>query len=127
MGERVPQHIQNLVVRNFCLEKKLHYMLSSTEYSMENSTLILEEVLGELNNIHGVVAYSIFQLPVDNKVRNKIYNIFLKKKKLLYFANENFVISQRSDLKRIENIWKIKKILPYCANLRINKKTLCIN
>ena len=36
MGERVLQHIQNMVIRNYCNEKKLYYLLSATEYSMQN-------------------------------------------------------------------------------------------
>ena len=33
--ERVPQHIQNLVLRNYCQVNKLHYLLSATEYAMK--------------------------------------------------------------------------------------------
>ena len=81
MGERVPQHIQNITIRNYCNDKKLYYLLSATEYSMQNSSLILEEVLNELNKIHGVIAYSLFQLPENDRSRLKILNTFIRKKK----------------------------------------------
>lgn len=123
MGERVPQHIQNMVIRNYCNEKKLHYLLSATEYSMQNSTLILEEVISELKDIHGVVAYSLFQLPEDDIMRIKILKSFLNKNKKFYFANENFIFSSKNDLKKLENIWKIKKILPNCLNIKSFKET----
>ncbi len=122
MGERVPQHIQNITIRNYCNDKKLYYLLSATEYSMQNSSLILEEVLNELNKIHGVIAYSLFQLPENDRSRLKILNTFIRKKKFFYFANENFIFSKKNDLKKIENIWKIKKILPFCLSMKSIKK-----
>ncbi len=122
MGERVPQHIQNMVIRNYCNEKKLHYLLSATEYSMQNSSLILEEVINELKNIHGIVAYSLFQLPENDIMRLKILKIFLKRKKKFFFANENFIFSSKNDLIKLENIWKIKKILPDCLTVKLFKE-----
>ena len=69
MGERVPQHIQNIVIRQYCQSMGLHFMLSSTEYSMKNSSLIFDQILDEIKNLHGVVAYSIFQLPEKQHAR----------------------------------------------------------
>ena len=40
-GRKITQHIQNIVIRQYCETMNLHYILSSTEYSMENSSLIL--------------------------------------------------------------------------------------
>ena len=37
MGERAPQHVQNIVIRDFCKKKSLSYLLSATEYRMKNS------------------------------------------------------------------------------------------
>ena len=48
MGERVPQHIQNIVIRQYCQNMGLHYMLSSTEYSMNNSSLIFSLISNKL-------------------------------------------------------------------------------
>ena len=39
MEERVPQHVQNIVIRDYCSKKDIQYLLSSTEYAMENSAL----------------------------------------------------------------------------------------
>lgn len=122
MGERVPQHIQNMVIRNYCNEKKLHYLLSATEYSMQNSSLILEQVINELKDIHGIVAYSLFQLPENDIMRLKILKIFLKKNKKFFFANENFIFSSKNDLIKLDNIWKIKKILPDCLTVKLFKE-----
>ena len=72
MGERVPQHVQNIVIRNYCEKNKFFFLLSSVEYKMENSFYMLKQVLNELKNIDGVISYSIFQLPEDDNERLKI-------------------------------------------------------
>ena len=109
MGERVPQHIQNMVIRNYCNEKKIHYLLSATEYSMQNSSLILEEVINELKNIHGIVAYSLFQLPEDDRKRQIFLKKVIKKKKFICFCSENFTLKKYADIERINVVWLIKK------------------
>ena len=50
MGERAPQHIQNIVIKDFCKKKKLKLLLSASEYSMSNSYYILEDIISNLNN-----------------------------------------------------------------------------
>ena len=50
MGERVPQHVQNIIIKDFCNKNNLNFLLSATEYSMKNSyyitLLILESNTG---------------------------------------------------------------------------------
>ena len=48
--ERVPQNVQNIVLRDYCKKKKIEYLLSSTEYTMENSSFILTEITEKYNN-----------------------------------------------------------------------------
>ena len=48
MGERAPQHVQNIVIRDYCKKKTL-ILPSATEYGMEKSYLMLEKILVELN------------------------------------------------------------------------------
>ena len=117
MGERVPQNIQNLVIRDFCEKNNLFYNLSASEYSMSNSHKILDQIIQELKNLDGIVAYSVFQLPIDNKKRYILLNQIIKKKKKIYFALENMKLFNREDLEKIENIWLIKKTLPDCLKI----------
>ena len=56
MEERVPQHVQNIVIRDYCSKKGIHYLLSATEYAMENSALILRQLINDLPIIDGIVA-----------------------------------------------------------------------
>ena len=84
MGERVPQHIQNIVIKDFCEKNNLNFLLSATEYSMKNSFFILNQLTNNLDNIFGIVAYSVFQMPYDNFKRKKIFEKILKKKKKFF-------------------------------------------
>jgi sporadic carbohydrate cluster protein (TIGR04323 family) len=36
-GERVPQHIQNIVLRDYCRRNNLKFLMSATEYAIKNS------------------------------------------------------------------------------------------
>lgn len=110
MGERVPTHVQNLVIRQFCKEKKLEYLLSGVEYAMKDSSLILENLIDDKDN-NGIIAYSLFQLPFNDEKRNDIYKKIIKKKKLLLFALEKKSVSTIEDISLVEQIWKIKKVI----------------
>ena len=114
MGERVPQHVQNLVIRDYCKKQDLQYLLSATEYAMANSHLILQQVLDELPKLDGIVFYSLFLLPEDTAERDRVIQIILKKEKTIYFAVEGLRMSNKTEQERIETIWQIKKTLPQC-------------
>ena len=111
MGERVPQHVQNLVIRNYCNQNKYHYLLSAVEYVMDGSYLILKQILQEIKNLDGIGFYSIFQLPYNDKDRIIFLEKIIKKKKFLFFCSEGFVVKNRKDVNRINTIWLIKKNL----------------
>ena len=114
LNERAPQHIQNIVIREFCKKEKLHYSLSAVEYAMKNSHKTLYQLINELRSLDGIVAYSIFQLPFNDIERNKILNKIIKKKKTFYFALEDLKVSNKNDFQKIEHIWLVKKALPHC-------------
>ncbi len=115
MGERVPQHVQNLVIRDYCERNGLHFLLSATEYAMLGSHLILEQVLGELADINGLVAYSLFQLPEDGIQRQRIYDQVLNQQKDLHFAVEGLRAKTWQECERIETLWRIRLTLPHCT------------
>ena len=77
LEERVPQSVQNLVIRDYCQRNHYKFQLSETEYSFKNSYLILESLVKKLNyNIDGLVFYSLFQLP-EKKIKGKTFiNLF---------------------------------------------------
>ena len=88
MGERVPQHVQNIVIRDYCTKNSLKYLLSESEYSMEGSYHILNNLINNLSSVNGIVAYSIFQLPKDDFLRKNLRAfVFLKSMRLVPVAH----------------------------------------
>jgi len=114
MGERVPQHVQNLVIRDYCERNHLQFLLSATEYAMPKSHLIFEQVLDELSSISGLVAYSLFQLPEETERRINIFERIITQKKYLHFAVEGLCASTRHECEQIERLWRIRLTLPFC-------------
>jgi len=114
IGERVPQHVQNLVLRDYCNKTNRKYLLSAAEYAMDDSFLVLNQTLNELKEVDGIVAYSLFQVPPKQADRLKIYNRVLKLKGELHFAVESLKITCQSEIDRIETIWLVKQTLPKC-------------
>ena len=114
MGERSPQHVQNIVLREYCARNSLHYLLSATEYAMPNCHLILEQVLDEIAEVDGIVAYSLFLMPINQSHRLRIYDRLVKENKEIHFAVEGLSLVRNSDIARLENIWLVKNVLPYC-------------
>jgi sporadic carbohydrate cluster protein (TIGR04323 family) len=118
MEERVPQHVQNIVIRDYCSKKSIQYLLSATEYAMENSSLILRQLINDLPSIDGIVAYSIFQMPEDDSERQSIFNSILSAKKEIHFAVESLSVKDNESYSNIENIWQVKKTIPNCNFLK---------
>ena len=130
MGERVPQSVQNIIIREYCQKKGLNYLLSATEYSMNDCFLILNQTLSEINNIDGLVMYSLFQLPKTDSMRLNVYRKIIDLKKDLHFALESFCANDHESFRRIENIWQVKKLLEKNSNddfyMKI-KKNKCLD
>jgi sporadic carbohydrate cluster protein (TIGR04323 family) len=111
---RVPQHIQNLVIRDYAQRRKLHYLLSATEYAMPDCYLILEQVLADLPALDGVIVYSMFMLPAAPVQRSDIYQRLLAASCSLHAAVEGFVLQSEMDIERWENVLRTADI---CKNL----------
>ena len=43
LGERVPQHIQNIVLRDYSKKLNINFLLSATEYQTTKSSYILKK------------------------------------------------------------------------------------
>ena len=114
LGERAPQHIQNLVIREYCSRMNLQYLLSLVEYCFDNSSLMVEKALDELNKIDGIIFYSLYQMPSHKKERKNLYEKILKKKKELHYALEEITVNNLKSAEHVENIYLIKQTLPHC-------------
>jgi sporadic carbohydrate cluster protein (TIGR04323 family) len=109
-SHRVPQHIQNLVIRDYAARRKLHYLLSATEYAMPGCYLILEQVLADLAALDGVILYTMFMLPSDAEQRRPIYRRLLDAGCRLHAAVEGFVLEGEDDIERWENVLRTADI-----------------
>jgi|TARA_B100001059_G_C17459958_1_gene391649 sporadic carbohydrate cluster protein (TIGR04323 family) len=114
-GTIIPQKVQNLVIREYCKNKNYIYQLSSVEHKMKNTFHVLDEVLNSLSNVNGIVMYSIFQLPYDEKKRISVLGKLFKKSKFVSFAMENIVIKNKKDLKKLNSLIKLNFLLKHCA------------
>jgi sporadic carbohydrate cluster protein (TIGR04323 family) len=121
LGERAPQHIQNIVLKDYCNKKKFFFFMSATEYSIEKSTYILNDLLNNINDYDGLIFYSIFQLPEDLEQRSKFYKNIIKKNKQVHFAVENFAAKNIKNFQEIEKVFRLK-ILSYSNNRSISEK-----
>jgi sporadic carbohydrate cluster protein (TIGR04323 family) len=109
-GQRAPQHVQNLVVRDYCRRMGFDYLLSATEYAMPGCTIMLEEVLRELPAAAGIVLYSLFMLPEAKVRRRAVYDRVLGLGCSLHGAVEGIAIAGDADIARVEDIWAVHQL-----------------
>ncbi|QNJ27837.1 LIC12192 family sporadic carbohydrate cluster protein [Synechococcus sp. A15-24] len=95
-GHRVPQHIQNQIVKTYCDANNLKFVLSRAEYWINGSTdCQLWAALKE--GFQHIVFYSIWQLPEKEAVREKVYKYCIKNKIILHFAVEQIRSGETND------------------------------
>ena len=113
-GDRVPHHVQNIVIRDYAIRHNLQYLLSATEMSPDSCFIVLNDVLSNLDMIGGVIMYSLFMLPKNFGARNRIYDILLQNKKTLHAAVENIALTSQDDIQRVEEIFLLSGLLEVC-------------
>ena len=109
-GQDWPQHVQNLVVRDYAQRNGLHYLLSATEYAMDGCYMNLETVLGELDRIQGVICFSLFMLPRRAERRHAIYRRIFEAGADLHGALESMAIRTPEDVARLEDIFLVDRV-----------------
>ena len=113
-GNRTPQHVQNLVVRDYANRRDLPFILSATEFAMPGCYVVLEGVMRELDSLAGVILYSLFMLPDDVGHRKAIYDRIVGSGATLFAAVEGYQIRSKADVSRVEEIWLISETLKQC-------------
>lgn len=111
-GVRVPQHVQNLVIRDYCKRNSFTYLLSATEYAMPGCYMMLGEVANEAPKLHGIVLYSIFMLPQRRARRLALCRRFLEAGCSIHGAVENIAITNDDDLERIDELLLLHRVVP---------------
>ena len=105
-GYRVPQHLQNQVVKNYCDTNNLIFILSRAEYWINGSTQC--QLWATLNEgYRNIVFFSLWQLPIDETDRKRIYEHCTKNQIILHFATERLTTDPEStSLNDIEILYK---------------------
>ena len=116
MGERAPQHVQNIILKDYCNKKGFELLLAATEYAMPDSSMILESVLDDLDSVDGIVFYSLYQLPTSTTQRQSVYSRVLASGKSLHFAVEGMSIAKQDDVDSVEQCLLVKATLDNCAS-----------
>jgi sporadic carbohydrate cluster protein (TIGR04323 family) len=108
-GSRTPQHVQNIVIRDYARRKNLQFLLSAVEHVMPGSYMILEDLLDELPRLNGIICYSIFMLPPDERRRREVYDRVLREGCDLHAAVEEIAIASNDDIGAVEDILLVNK------------------
>jgi sporadic carbohydrate cluster protein (TIGR04323 family) len=108
-GSRTPQHVQNIVIRDYARRKNLQFLLSAVEHIMPGSYMILEDLLDELPRLDGIICYSIFMLPPDERRRREVYDRVLREGCNLHAAVEEIAIASNDDIQAVEDILLVNK------------------
>jgi len=112
-GYRVPQRVQNIVIRNYCLDNNLHYVFGAVEVVMPRCYMILDLLLDELPYIDGIICYSLFQFPESQQRRRQIFDQILNNKKSIHFAVEGLFASRPKHVDRLLDIYSVKGVVEY--------------
>ena len=109
-GQAIPQRIQNFIIRQYVQKHKKTFLLSATEYYMENCFMMLKSLMDEMAPYQALVFYSLYLLPPQKKARLKIYQQLLQTDRQLHFALEELSITNFDDINLIEDIIMTKEL-----------------
>lgn len=111
-GNRAPQHVQNLVIRDHCGRHGAPFKLSAVEYVMPGCFMILDQILDELPALQGLCCYSLFMLPEDRAARARVWQRVLDSGAELHGAIEDIIVRDAASRDRAEDIWRITQMMP---------------
>ena len=110
-GHRVPQHIQNQIVKSYCDANNLGFVLSRAEYWINGSTDCQLWAALKEGYMH-IVFYSIWQLPVSETIRQNVYNHCISNEITLHFATEQMHSKVGNEaFSEIETLMKLNSLI----------------
>lgn len=109
-GNFTPQRVQNLVIRDYCERAGGQFLLSATEYYMDNCFLMLKALQEDQNSFDGVVFYCMDHLPSEKEIIKEVLNSFLKNNKEIHFALERISIKSVEDLHEFLDMILVKEL-----------------
>ena len=106
-GNIIPQKVQNLVIRDYATRTSKNLLLSSTEYKMNNSYLMLNSLIKNQNKkFNGIILYSLFMLKNYPKL-DTFLNKLNQNKIKVFCALEEIELHNKYALQNLKKIFFI--------------------
>jgi sporadic carbohydrate cluster protein (TIGR04323 family) len=113
-GLRIPVPVQSLVLRDYCVRKKLIYKLHVNENVFPNSYLVLEGMVRDLKAFEGILMCSMYMLPQRAERRADIFRQILDQGAELHLVLEDVVIRKAEDTAFVDEVLSAVRWLPQC-------------
>ncbi len=113
-GLRIPVPVQTIVLRDYCARHGLTYKLHVNENEFPHSYMVLDGMMRSLDDIQGILMFSMFMLPQRAARRREIYDRVLAEGIELRLVLEDFMIRQADDVQPIEDVLAARLLLPLC-------------
>ena len=118
---QIPVPLQSLALRDYCLRKKLVYVLPANENCFPHSYLILEGMVTDLAQYEGIVMCSMHMLPRRAERRKRVCERVLGQGCSLHFVIEDFVINSPADLARFEELLTIDQLAASAPKVALDR------
>ena len=109
-GLAIPTNIQSQIIRNYCEINNYSFKLHLDEFCLDGSFIQLFQILKNKKRIDIIGMCSIYFLPEDRKLLEKIFTICKTKKIEMIFIFEGIKFKNQNINIFIKEITKLKKI-----------------
>lgn len=109
-GSLIPQRVQNLVIRSYAETRSYAFLLSLSEYYMDECFMILDGLLEEIAPLEGVIFYSTHMLPKNRERRLGMFRKILSEGCELHFALEELTLKKEDDIDVLEDMIAAREI-----------------
>ena len=110
-GTRYPHRVQNIMIREYAERNQFKYGLSDVETSIKDSCFMLLDVVGRHNTYEAIAFFSVYLLPMDRKIRTKVYQLVSRGIEL-HFVLEQQKITDLNAVDKIEDLLSVRHTLP---------------
>ena len=109
-GLAIPTNIQSGIIRNYCEKNNYNFKLHLDEFCLDGSFIQLFQILKNKKDINAIGMCSIYFLPENKDLLQKIFSISKKRKIEIIFIFENIIFKSQNINIFIKEISQIKKI-----------------
>ena len=109
-GLLIPTNIQSSIIRNYCESNNFQFKLHFDEYCKEKSYVQLFQILNSKIKINSIAMCSVYFLPKEKKLLEKILLKAKQKQISIIFIFENIIFKKQNIGKFIKEINLLKKI-----------------